>query len=92
VDIAYKHADELMQGAIELAERKVPLAEMARFVDMEAHKIESEERARIVGGIISEPYWENVERIMYLLAVKKFLEQCRDNPGKVADWLRSRDG
>lgn len=92
MDAATRQAEEIMQGALELAERKVPLAEMSGYLDMEAHKLEGEERARIIAGIITEPHWENIERVMYLLAVKKFIDQCCETPAKVADWLRRRDG
>ncbi|WP_024340998.1 hypothetical protein [Bradyrhizobium japonicum] len=87
---AEKQADEAIRNAMEMAERKVGLAEMIKSVDLEAHRIEGSERARLLAGLIDEPGWEQVERIMLLLAVMKFLQQCSEKPDKAIEWLRRR--
>lgn len=87
---AEKHADEAIRNSLEMAERKVNLAEMIGVCDLEAARIEGSERARLLAGLCDEPGWEQIERIMLLLAVMKFLTQCRDQPDKAIEWLRRR--
>lgn len=87
---AEKHADETLRNALEMAERKVNLAEMISICDIEAARIEGSERARLLAGLADEPGWEQVERIMLLLAVMKFLTQCREQPDRAIEWLRRR--
>lgn len=87
---AEKHVDEALRNALELAERKVPLSEMISICDIEASRIEGSERARLLAGLIDEPGCEQTERVMLLLAVMKFLTQCRDQPDKAIEWLRRR--
>lgn len=87
---AEKQADEAMRNALEMAERKVGLSEMVSIIDIEAHRIEGSERARLLAGLCEEPGWEQVERVMLLLSVMKFLQQCRDQPDKAIEWLRRR--
>lgn len=87
---AEKQADETLRNALEMAERKVSLSEMIGICDLEAQRIEGSERARLLAGLVNEPGWEQVERTMLLLAVMKFLTQCREQPDKAIEWLRRR--
>ena len=82
--LAEKQADEALEVALEFAEVKLTLAEMADHISLEAHLIQGSERARLLGGLSIEPHPDQIERIAKHLAVMKFLQNCAEKPADAA--------
>lgn len=80
--------DMALSVAIEFAAVRLSTAEMAQHVDNETHRIEGEQRARLLAGLITEPTPEQVDRIALNNAVFKFLKACADRPGDAAEHFR----
>lgn len=78
-------ADAEIAIALEFAEVKLTLSEMAYHMDLEAHLIEGEQRARLLAGTILEPNEEQIGRIARHHAVMKFLQNCQDRPAEAAE-------
>jgi len=75
--LAEKEVDETLTIALEFAERPVTLAEMIDHVSLEAHLLQGSERARLLGGLTTEPHPDQIERIMLHLEVMKYLQRVQ---------------
>ena len=83
-------ADRLLSAA--LAEHaKVSIAEMVEFIGLEAFTVQSSQRARLLGDMISAPMPEQVRRIQTYDAIHRFLTNCETDPYKISLWLRKLD-
>jgi hypothetical protein len=88
--LAERHADEAIATAMEFAECKLQLAEMIDEVWLQVHLIQGSQRARLLGGFIDQPDSDEIDRCARLMAVVRFLENCRDQPEKAIQWLQGR--
>jgi hypothetical protein len=79
-----RRADEAIAVAIEFAEVKLSMTEMIYHMDVECHRIEGEQRARILAGTIVEPTAEQIARVARHMAVMKFLKSCHERPNEAS--------
>lgn len=84
---AEKQADEAIAVALEFADDKLSVAEMADHVDLEAHRIEGNQRARLLAGLIEEPDHGEIVRAARLLTTARFLKSCADDPQRASNYF-----
>ncbi|WP_315768277.1 hypothetical protein [Bradyrhizobium sp. SZCCHNR2012] len=88
--IAERQADEAIEIAMEFAEVKLNIVEMADFAWMEVHRILGSQRARLLAGLSEQPHPDEMQRAAMGMCLVRFLENCRDHPDKAISWLRGR--
>lgn len=87
---AEKAADNAITVAMEFADVRLSLAEMADFAWLEVHRILGSQRARLLAGFIEQPDPDEIQRAAMGMALVRFLENCRDKPDEAIRWLRKR--
>ena len=80
-------ADEAIAIALEFYAANLSIAEMIYHIDLEAHLIEGEQRARLLAGFISQPVEEQIARAARHHAVLTFLKRLHEQPGEAAAYF-----
>ena len=78
-------ADQAIVEAMEHAAVKLSLPEMVYAIDTEVHRIEGEQRARILAGLLVAPVEEQMQRAARLQSVMNFLTACSERPAEAAE-------
>lgn len=83
--LAEKQADEALEIALEFAETKLTLPQMIDHIMLEAHLIQGSERARLLGGLTTEPHPSQIDRVARHVCILKYLQRLHDQPQAAAD-------
>lgn len=75
--LAEKEVDETLEIALEFADQSLTLTEMIYHISLEAHRIQGEQRARLLAGLALGPDPDQIGRIARSLTVMKYLERVQ---------------
>lgn len=87
---ADKTADQAIETAMEFAEVKLSMKEMADFAWLEVHRRLGSQRARLLAGFIEQPDPDEIQRAAMGMCLVRFFENCRDQPEEAIRWLQTR--